>query len=100
MGKPKTKCYVYLRCLGPEEELGNPGVYEMQRVPELGEGVKGEELGSPGTSWEVQLVISDPKMVAMLAAIDAIDAVVGQGDGLALCFNRLLVAIMNGKRVI
>jgi len=97
---PKTECYVYLQCLEPEEDKGNPWVYDMQRVPQVGERVKGEDLGNPGTLWEVQLVICDPGLVAYLAAHDAIDAVADQGNGFVMCFNRLLIAVMAGKRVI
>ncbi|MCL5774714.1 MAG: hypothetical protein M1333_00715 [Patescibacteria group bacterium] len=100
MGRQNIACYVLVQCLAPRDDEGRFWVYEMARVPEVGERVEGEELSNPDTSWKVQLVISDPKIVAMLAALDAIDSVADMGDGFVDSVNRLLIAIVEGKQVI
>lgn len=97
---PRVACYVLVQCLAPEDDEGRLWVYDMARVPAVDERVEGEELSNPDTSWKVRVVISDPKIVAMLAALDAIDAVADMGDGFTDCFNRLLIAVVEGKRVI
>ena len=94
------KCYVLVRALAPKGDKGKMWVYDMPRIPEVGERIDGEELSNPGTSWRCRLVIKDPTTVAMLAAFDAIDEVANQGDVFAVTFCKLLSAIAEGKRVI
>ena len=100
MNMPKIECFVLLQCLAPKRDQGHSWVYDMARVPKLGERIMGEELCNPGTIWKCRLVIKDPQQVAMLAAFDAIDKVSDQGDGFAVNFSKLLGAVVAGKRVI
>ena len=100
METPKIACFVLAECLDSGTDKGRLWVYDMARVPQVGERIEGDEVSNPGSAWEVQLVISDPKIVAMLDAMDLIDLVADQGDGFAVTFNKLLIAVVAGQRVI
>ncbi|MCL5009306.1 MAG: hypothetical protein M1400_03135 [Patescibacteria group bacterium] len=75
-------------------------IFDMTRVPEVGEKIDGKEVHDDGSKWKVRLVIKDPKLMDMLTAFDAIDRVPDHGSGFTHHFINLLEALVSNKRVI
>lgn len=101
-GETKVVCSVFMEQIerknGPRRR--HFWLYDMDRIPEIGEKIDGKEVHNEGTKWKVRLVIKDPKLVDMLTAFDAIDRVPDQGGGFIHHFIDLLEALVLGKRVI